>query len=74
LCFNFRTLKAKTFQFSVLTALCAIEPALARHSKSKLFLCPRLLAAFTLICREDTSKKLNNTPAKLYLFTKEGIF
>ena len=37
-----------TFPLSHLTALCALEPAPARHSKSKLFLCSRLLAAFTL--------------------------
>ena len=32
---------------SHLTALHALEPATARHSKSKLFLCSRLTAAFT---------------------------
>ena len=36
------------FPFSVLTTLCVLEPAPARHSKSKLFLCARLLAAFRL--------------------------
>ena len=30
-----------------LITLCVLEPAPARHSKSKLFLCSRLLAAFT---------------------------
>ncbi len=45
--FSNRPLACTSFQFSVLTALRALEPALARHSKSKLFLCSRLLAAFT---------------------------
>ena len=41
-----RTLGLIKSQFSVLTALCALEPASAQHSKSEFFLCSRLLAAF----------------------------
>ena len=44
-----------------LTTLRVLEPAPARHSKSKLFLCSRLLAAFTFHSR-----------GRLSLFRKEG--
>ena len=40
-------MKAVVSCFPLLTALCALEPAHARHSKNKFFLCSRLLAAFS---------------------------
>ena len=51
---------------ATLTALRALEPAPARHSKSKLFLCSRLLAAFTLLLYKlHLIPTLDNKPAIL---------
>ena len=47
-------LSAFRFPLSALTALRALEPALARQSKSKLFLCSRLLAALTALHALET--------------------
>ena len=43
---NFHSLACTSFNLSVLITLRVLEPAPARHSKNKFFLCSRLLAAF----------------------------
>ena len=40
----YKKMQCKAFTFN---HTCVIEPAPARHSKNKFFLCSRLLAAFT---------------------------